>query len=55
VFSTLETTWKTWKGMYPDSKIMGTNTGYTRSYGIYPYGNYKTDDEKPQGRITDIL
>lgn len=45
VFPTLETTWKTWKKMYPDSKVLSTNTGFVRSYGVYPYGNYKTDNE----------
>ncbi len=44
VFSTLETTWATWKKMYPNSKILSKNTGFSRNYGVYPYGNYKTDN-----------
>jgi len=44
-FSMLETTWKTWKEMYPFSTVVSTNTGYNRSYGRYPYGSYRTDDQ----------
>ncbi|MEQ9216885.1 MAG: DUF3179 domain-containing protein [Cyclobacteriaceae bacterium] len=33
----LETTWGTWKKMFPDTKIISTNTGFDRSYGSYPY------------------
>lgn len=40
--SLVETTWKTWKKMYPSSKVVSNNTGYNRSYGTYPYGSYKT-------------
>ncbi len=38
----VETSWKTWKEMYPFSKVISTNTGFNRSYGKYPYGDYKT-------------
>ena len=38
----IETTWETWRGMYPGSVVMTTDTGHARSYGVYPYGNYKT-------------
>lgn len=38
----LETTWATWRKLYPDSKVLTTETGYSRNYGSYPYGNYKT-------------
>ena len=39
----VETTWKTWKRMYPESQVLSKNTGYNRNYGYYPYGNYRTD------------
>lgn len=42
-FFVMETTWKTWKEMYPNSKVMTTNTGFSRSYGTYPYGNYRSN------------
>jgi hypothetical protein len=41
-YGLVETSWKTWKGMYPNSKVVSTNTGYNRNYGRYPYGSYKT-------------
>jgi len=43
-FTLVETTWKTWREMYPSNTVVSTNTGYVRSYGRYPYGNYRTDD-----------
>ena len=44
-FSLVETTWLTWKEMYPSTKVVSTNTGYNRSYGRYPYGGYRTENE----------
>jgi hypothetical protein len=41
-FNLIETSWKTWKTMYPNSKVVSTNTGSNRNYGNYPYGSYKT-------------
>lgn len=38
----VETTWQTWKNMYPDTGVLSKNTGYSRDYGRYPYGNYRT-------------
>lgn len=43
VYNLVETTWKTWKEMYPAAKVISTSTGYNRKYGNYPYGNYKTN------------
>lgn len=41
-FPLVETTWRTWKEMYPSTKVVSRNTGHNRSYGRYPYGNYRT-------------
>ncbi|MEM0993462.1 MAG: DUF3179 domain-containing protein [Bacteroidota bacterium] len=38
----VETTWKTIKERYPETRILSLNTGFNRSYGRYPYGDYKT-------------
>lgn len=43
-FFLLETSWKTWKAMYPDTKVISESTGYSRNYSVYPYGNYKTSN-----------
>lgn len=40
----LETTWGVWKTMYPQTKVLTTNTGFSRNYGVYPYGDYKTNN-----------
>ncbi len=40
----IETTWQTWLNMYPETKVLSTNTGYSRNYDKFPYGNYKVSD-----------
>jgi hypothetical protein len=42
----LDTTWKTWKAMYPDSKVLSTKTGHDRDYRSYAYG--KSFEEKDE-------
>jgi hypothetical protein len=39
----LETTWGTWKAMYPGTTVLTTQTGFSRDYDVYPYGSYRTD------------
>jgi len=39
-----ETSWKTWKTLYPDAPIISTSTGFNRTYGQYPYGDYITNN-----------
>jgi hypothetical protein len=41
-YSLIETTWKTWRQMYPNSQVLSTNTGFNRNYGHYPYGSYRS-------------
>lgn len=41
----IETTFKTWKEMFPTSSVVSENTGVNRNYGQYPYGAYRTNDE----------
>jgi len=43
-YPVLETTWATWKKLYPTSKIVSTNTGWNRNYDRYPYGDYRTNN-----------
>lgn len=40
----IETSWKTWKTLYPNTKVVGTNTGFTINYEDSPYENYKNND-----------
>lgn len=44
-FQVVETTWGNWKSMYPASKVLSNRTGHNRSYGVYPYGDYKTNND----------
>ena len=44
VIPVVETTWKTWKEMYPGTRVVTNNTGYNRNYGYYPYGDYRTNN-----------
>lgn len=43
-YNLLETSWETWKKLYPNSHILSLNTGFSRNYDRYPYGNYKTNN-----------
>jgi hypothetical protein len=38
----VETSWATWLAMYPETILLSRNTGYSRNYDQYPYGNYRT-------------
>ncbi len=43
--SIVETTWGTWRALYPETSIVNPEeTGHARSYGRYPYGDYRTND-----------
>lgn len=41
----IKTTLGAWLEEYPDSKILSTDTGYSRNYQGYPYGSYYTDEK----------
>jgi hypothetical protein len=43
VISMIETSWATWKEMYPETMVVARETGHNRNYGNYPYGDYKTN------------
>ncbi len=45
-YPVIETSWKTWNEAYPNSFVLNTETGFDRSYGVYPYGDYITNDDK---------
>lgn len=40
----IETTWGTWKELYPNSLVLSDDTGFSNNYSIYPYGDYKWSD-----------
>jgi len=43
-FPVIETTWETWQAMYPNSMVMTRETGFSRNYNNYPYGDYRTNN-----------
>ncbi|MEL6863243.1 MAG: DUF3179 domain-containing protein [Bacteroidota bacterium] len=40
----VETTWKTWKSWFPNSKVITLETGHSRDYTRYPYGSYRSNN-----------
>ncbi len=38
--SVQEMSWGRWKGLHPDTKVVGGATGFPRNYRSYPYGSY---------------
>jgi len=34
----VESTWETWKQMYPDAQVLTTDTGFSRNYSGFAYG-----------------
>jgi len=39
----VETTWGMWKSLHPSTTVVSDNTGHSRDYGRYPYGDYDRD------------
>jgi len=39
----VETSWGTWKSMYPETKLLSEKTGFSRDYTAYPYGSFRED------------
>ena len=40
----IETSFETITAMFPDAMVMTRQTGFTRPYDSYPYGNYKSEE-----------
>ena len=43
-FQVIETTWGSWKEMYPDTKVVSLETGISRPYDTFPYINSSGQD-----------
>ena len=43
-YHVVEMSFSTYQDMYPEGSVLNTNTGFSRSYGRYPYGSYRTDN-----------
>ena len=44
-FQLVETRWSTWVAMFPETKVVGRDTGWDRPYGSYPYGDFRSDHD----------
>ncbi len=42
----IETSWSTWKKMYPNTQVVSSSTGHNRNYTTYPYGDYNINNSK---------
>ena len=36
----VQSTWAAWKALYPETTVVSFNTGFSRNYDVYPYGDY---------------
>ena len=47
-FDVVETSWKTFKAIYPDAKVLSSQTGYNFGYGSSQrlYGDYRNDNNR---------
>jgi len=43
-FPVVELPWKLIPDAFPDAQVVSLNTGYSRPYGSYPYGDYQITD-----------
>ncbi len=41
-----ETTWQGWQQLYPDTKVITSNTDFDRPYQSYPYGSYDSENSR---------
>ena len=42
----IEMTWDAFKKAYPDGNVVSLETGYSRDYSTYPYGDYITNNDR---------
>ena len=42
-----EMSWEGWRRLYPDTRVLSSETGFDRNYRQYPYGGYEDLYEKP--------
>jgi len=41
----VETTWKTWKTIFPETKVLSSNTGFDRDYNESPLIDYENNHD----------
>ncbi len=43
MYRSTEMQWEDWVALHPDTRVLSSETGYDRPYGLYPYGNYEEE------------
>ena len=46
-FQVFQTKWSTWKELFPEAMVLTTETGYSRNYDIFLYGEDYLDEDTP--------
>ncbi|WP_142784383.1 DUF3179 domain-containing protein [Changchengzhania lutea] len=46
LLNVVETTWDIWKTLYPNTKVLSLQTGFSRQYSVYPYGDYAVNNAR---------
>ncbi len=44
ILPVFEMTWGAWKALHPDTRVVSSDTGHSRDYTRYPYGDYRVND-----------
>jgi hypothetical protein len=44
MYPAVEMTWEGWRTLHPETRVVGSETGHSRSYNVYPYGFYDIPD-----------
>jgi hypothetical protein len=42
---TFEMTWEGWRALFPKTRVVSGDTGFSRDYREYPYGDYDEPDD----------
>ncbi len=43
MLESIEMTWRGWRTLHPDTRVVSVATGHDRDYRAYPYGNYDVE------------
>ena len=44
MYQSIEIEWEDWVALHPDTRVLGSETGFSRNYQRYPYGNYEVEN-----------
>ena len=46
LLNVVETNWKVWKTLYPNTNVLSQDTGFSRDYSVSPYGDYSVNNDR---------